>query len=393
MSKMAAEDRKRQLIRRFTKTRELLLREAPFYGSLVMNLKFGLASCGTAYTDMRYIVFDPDFMERLSDDELRFVVEHEVLHCVLLHCIRGQSLNHKVYNIACDIVVNSNILHGMGVDKFKIDGENVMHLAPNGEEGYLYTAEQVYDMLYNYRKSIDVIFKGLDSLDNHDVWRGIKDDSMLEDEWKRQLSEAGGYSSAHIPPSAREMLLDLQQPSRINWRELLHDFIQVHNDNFDYTFLPPDRRFSEYDFFLPSFSEVPEEKIENIWFCVDTSGSISNEALNMVYSEIGHAINQIGQLKGLLSFFDTSVTEPVSFSNLEELKEIQAMGGGGTSFHAIFQYLSEEMKENRPTAIIILTDGYADIPDEEEAEGIPVLWILTQSEIMIPWGISIYITG
>lgn len=388
---MAVEDKKRQLIRRFTKIREELLRESPFYGSLVMNLKFGLAPCQTAYTDMRYIVFDPKFMERLSDEELKFVVEHEVLHCVLLHCIRGGSLNHRVYNIACDIVVNSNILHGMDVDNFQIDGENVMHLAPDGKEGYLYTAEQVYDMLYDQRNSIDAIFGGLDSLDNHDVWDGIKNGPVLEDEWKKQLKNAGGYHLANIPPSAREMLLDLQKPSRISWRELLHDFIQIHNDNFDYTFLPPDRRFSSFDIFLPSFCEMPEEYIENIWFCVDTSGSISNESLNVVYSEIGHALQQVGQLKGMLSFFDTHVTKPIPFDSLEELQNIEAVGGGGTSFHAVFQYLREEIEE-KPKAIIMLTDGYADIPDEEETEGVPVLWVLTQPEVLIPWGVSVYIT-
>ena len=135
---------------------------------------------------------------------------------------------------------------------------------------------------------------------------------------------------------------------------------------------------------------MPEEYIENIWFCVDVSGSVSDESLNMVYSEIGHAIQQVGQLKGMISFFDTHVTKPLPFHSLEELQRIGAVGGGGTSFHSIFRYLKEEMEE-KPKAIIILTDGYADIPEEEEAEGVPVLWVLTQPEMLIPWGMSVYI--
>ncbi len=383
-----SEEKKRELMRRFAKIRESLLRESPFYGSLVMKLKFGLASCQTAYTDMRYIVFDPVFMERLSDEEFKFVVLHEILHCVLLHCVRAKTLNHKLYNIACDIVVNSNILQGMGAETFCVDGEEVMHLAPNGQEGYLYTAEQVYDMLCD--DVISAIFKGVGLVDNHDEWKNIKDGSRLEDEWKGELKKAGGYSNVNIPPSARDLLMDLLRPSRINWRELLHDFIQIHNDTFDYTFLPPDRRFSSYDFCLPAFHEMPEETIENLWFCVDASGSVSYEDLNMVYSEIGHAMQQVGQFHGYLSFFDTSVTKPEEFSSLEELQNIQAMGAGGTSFHAIFQYMNEQMPE-KPKAVIILTDGYAEIPEEEEACGVPVLWVLTQPEVEIGWGKSIYI--
>ena len=36
--------------------------------------------------------------------------------------------------------------------------------------------------------------------------------------------------------------------------------------------------------------------------------------------------------------------------------------------------------------IIILTDGYAPFPDEKEAMGIPVLWLLNNKDVDPPWG-------
>ena len=62
------------------------------------------------------------------------------------------------------------------------------------------------------------------------------------------------------------------------------------------------------------------------------------------------------------------------------------MGGGGTSFHVIFQYVKKYMEDQFPASIIILTDGYAPFPEESMAMGIPVLWLLNNEEVEPPWG-------
>ena len=52
-----------------------------FYGLLLMHMKYGLdAECGTAYTDGKVIRFDPKFLDELNDDELDFIMMHEILH-------------------------------------------------------------------------------------------------------------------------------------------------------------------------------------------------------------------------------------------------------------------------------------------------------------------------
>ena len=92
----------RALSRKMTDIRAGLLRDRPFYGRLLLHLQFGYAPCGTAYTDMRHIVFDPAFAESLGDEELRFVLLHELMHqCYRsrlpvirpdMHALNGQSL-------------------------------------------------------------------------------------------------------------------------------------------------------------------------------------------------------------------------------------------------------------------------------------------------------------
>ena len=59
----------------------------------------------------------------------------------------------------------------------------------------------------------------------------------------------------------------------------------------------------------------------------------------------------------------------------------------------IIEYMREHMLEKLPTAVIILTDGYAKYPREEAALGVPVLWILVaeENETPAPWGTSVYL--
>ena len=132
-----------QASRRITETRVGLVQRYPFFGKLLLRMKMRFAECGTACTDMDSILFDVDFMEKLKDAELEFVMLHEVMHCVLKHCIRGKGKVPLIYNIACDITVNSFILEILGVPEFSIGGEPVMHLAPDKAEGRLYTADKI----------------------------------------------------------------------------------------------------------------------------------------------------------------------------------------------------------------------------------------------------------
>ena len=52
----------------------------------------------------------------------------------------------------------------------------------------------------------------------------------------------------------------------------------------------------------------------------------------------------------------------------------------------IFDYVFAQMQDSLPVSIIILTDGGAPFPDEKEAQGIPVLWLLNNETSTPPWG-------
>ena len=388
---------KREVILKMTEARKQILIDYPFYGYLAMNLMLGTEPCGTAYTDMRRIVFDPDFALRLSMEEMKFVFLHEVLHCVLNHCTRGKGYDGKLFNIACDIVVNSNILFSMGIDKFLIDGEEVMHLAPNKKEGREYQAEEVYEMLLKKFDSIAGNIGAMDGLrsktDDHEIWKSIGADAVESDQWKTRAKNAGKLPSAKngLPPAVREYARLLNREGKVDWREVLRQFTQTYCDKYDYLFHPGDRRFTEYDYVVPAFSAEEEERVENIWFCVDTSASVSEKELAVIMDEIYQCIEQLPGFRGKLSYFDTTVSEPQDFEDEESLLACTPVGGGGTSFAAVFRYMKHHMAEKMPAAIVMLTDGYDTFPLESAAMDVPVLWLIINSYVEAPWGTCVHV--
>lgn len=63
------------------------------------------------------------FVKKLSSEDIEIVMQHDVLHCVLQHPLRGKGLNQLLYNMTADIVVNSNIIQSKGIDYLVVCGK------------------------------------------------------------------------------------------------------------------------------------------------------------------------------------------------------------------------------------------------------------------------------
>ena len=206
-----SEDKVKRYIRRLLLSRMRILNTHGFYGLLLMHMVYSIDEAAqTAWTDGVRIAFGPEFLDGLTDSELDFVMMHEILHVVLQHCIRGEDRDHDRMNIACDIVVNSNILLENNMDHRSITlsqwGES-MHIAPDGKEGYLYTAEQVYDMLppsppgkqpppsgfakgraKQEKADLSKMPPPGKCWDDHSQWSQYEEDDTLRDVWVQQFS-------------------------------------------------------------------------------------------------------------------------------------------------------------------------------------------------------------
>ena len=424
-----SDEKKKEYIKRLLLSRMRILCNNGFYGLLLMHMIYSIdENCETAATDGRRIFFGPKFLDELNDSELDFIMMHEILHAVLQHCLRQGDRDNEQFNIACDIVVNSNILLSENMNLKSITlkkyGES-MHLAPDGKEGYEYTAEQIYGMLppslsngkpkpaltgalgdnnddeqdgdakgsaLGRAKKIQAKNKNVKAIwDDHTRWGMDEEEEILRDVWVKRCEDACEAISIRDPSNQRGLLplfaerlfKELKKP-QTDWRTVLTDFVQ--QEIVDYSFTPPDRRFDENPFFLPDFNDK-DDLVEDILFMIDTSASMSDDMITAAYSEVKGAIDQFdGKLKGWLGFFDAAMVEPKPFTNEEEFRIIKPAGGGGTDFQIIFEYVQKHMQEKLPACIIILTDGFAPFPKEKLAGGIPVLWLLNNDEVDPPWG-------
>ena len=400
-------------IKRLLLSRMRILYNHGFYGLLLMHMIYAVSEeIETACTDGVRITFGIDFLDSLSDSELDFVMMHEILHVVLQHCFRGNVEDPEAYNIAADIVVNSNIMleNGMKASSITLSKYGIaMHVAPDGKEGHEYTAEQVYAMLPknlnkkgNNKSPGSAVGRAKKEIskeqhqpvrvwDDHSQWGKYEEDDTLRDVWVKRFEDAAEAIKIRDPSNARgllpafaERILKELKKTQTDWRTILNDFIQ--EEVVDYSFAPPDRRFDDSPFFLPDFNGK-EDRVEDILFMIDTSGSMSDDMIAAAYSEVKGAIDQFnGKLKGWLGFFDAAIIKPQPFSDENEFKIIKPAGGGGTDFQIIFEYVFHHMSDKLPASIIILSDGYAPFPQEKLAGGIPVLWLLNNEEVNPPWG-------
>ena len=364
--------------------------------------------------DNSKIYINPDYVEKLTDDELRYVLLHLIYQVILSYVEEEEYEDKELYDRAQDIVSNSYIYTSEGYNKESItldmEGGVQEHYTPDGFEACKYSVKEVYEMLNenentsgnhikekdNNEKNCKNCYEENHTMEIHDeldkvfnsaftMYAGMFSD---EQDFKPQvfpeklLCKMTGKKAGTTANNTIRTIKDLKKV-QTDWKGTLDIFLS--QDYKDYSFTPPDRRYSDSPFFLPNY--VEEESPEKILFMIDTSGSMQQEAIEAAYSEVKGAIEQFdGKLKGWLGFFDSEVKKPQPFCDEDEFLRIIPRGGGGTSFSIIFDYVRNEMIEDRPKFIVILTDGYARYPGESEAMDIPVLWLFTTDVEPPTWG-------
>ena len=408
-------EQEKRYTKKLIESRLRILCKYGFYGTLLMHMDFVLdQSIKSVSSDSKTLYFNPIFLDSLTKEELDLAMIHEVLHLSLRHNSRRKDFeNKRYYDLAADIVANSNLLKSLSKNSYddyldenniKFQGEVLPHKTPLNKEGYRFSLEQVYRYLMEdalKRCDLDDYEEDDEDEDSNDNLKNNRFDDHQK--WNEDIDELGDAQwqsyvldavetmmvressnrRGTIPEFALRMFKELKQ-AKTNWRVLLNNFIQEEVN--DYSFTPPDRRFDDNPFYLPDFND-PDEKVKDVLFMIDTSGSMSDDEITACYSEVKGAIDQFGgKLEGWLGFFDAAIVEPRRFVDEEDLEIIRPFGGGGTSFIVIFEYIRDHMKDKNISSVVILTDGYAPWPKESAAMGIPTIWLINNEESTPPWG-------
>ena len=250
---------------------------------------------------------------------------------------------------------------------------------PNAEEELLSTMDSILDLAASGAKRAQAANSSIPEYRAPQTWDAKMKEKIKTVRFEKEYAEQKAqirFADERIWQKSNHVCLD--------WRKLLDAFLQ--EEVCDYSFTPPDRRFQDGDFFLPDFNDTMIQPLK-LLFMVDTSGSVNDELLSIVYTEILSAIEQFnGMLTGILGFFDTRVYTPVPFSSVNDIRRMRPYGGGGTDFSCIFRDCRNYFGDDHLSSIVIITDGHGDFPQEAAAASIPTLWLLTDQEAKVPWG-------
>ena len=350
--------------------------------TLMRNSKFALLSgimmvgrtrvddnIPTACTNGRDERYGREFVKKLRDPELAFVVAHENAHKMYRHLTTWRKLhdeNHRLANSACDYVINL-MLKDLDPSESVIamprytDGPlkgKVMGLVDERFRGM--NAKQVFDIL---KEEDDGEGNGDgDGFDIHD-WEGAKD--MTEEEKKeleREIDQAirqGVMAQQKIAGSGaggldRE-LADLLEP-KVNWREVLRDFVKsICNSKDASSWRRVNRRFLSTGVYMPT---LIGEKVGHLVIAIDTSGSVGDDELAEFLSEVKGIAEEVNPACVDLLYWGSSVVGHETYGDGEAANIINSTrpkDGGGTSPSCVSEYLKE--KNIKPECVIILTDG------------------------------------
>ncbi len=419
--------RRNRLIEKLRRSRSRILEADTALGMLLMYLRFvAVPSIQKITTDGITVYINPDFLDKLGESEVDYLLLHQLFHILRGDLWYSGSLSMDAHHLTCDAEINKLLLEN-DLAKPSYRHLGVLHL-PEGTRSYVQTRRGSFPTAYT-AYSLHLLPKTTRSKyfpDGDDGWTGghidLEKSELLIDipefvhdrawesagssssgngdgdgdgdkgvsqnthgRWLARMSEMQSMTSASMAGKCSLLeALNLGRASApiLDWRTLLQDFLQ--EMICDYSFSPPDRRFGDFDFFLPDFNEK-DFTVKEILFMVDTSASVDLDQLACVYEEICSAVMQFnGKLEAKLGFFDTAVAEPVPFSSVRDVRAIVPRGGGGTDFFAVFEYIAGLSK--RPACIVIFSDGYAEFPLESAALGIPVLWLMDNMDVTPPWG-------
>ena len=164
--------------------RKSVIDRFPFVGSIAMGLDLvPTRDCRnpTMATDGQAIYCDIDFLNGLSTDDKVFILAHEVYHNVMLHSLRRERRDHRMFNLATDMEVN-NILRedGLSVPKDAVTSAKYGFEAGKSAEDY-------YELLMNSKpqyqktKSGQTSENGFGNADGCDSDEDFDNDDNSED--------------------------------------------------------------------------------------------------------------------------------------------------------------------------------------------------------------------
>jgi len=406
---------------RLSKTRYKIWLRFRFFAFLIEHITFIENSSDETIGVDRYArcFYNPQFLNRLSEDELIGVMCHEVLHLALKHPERGQGRDIFVggvslFNVAIDILVNYIVLkNGLKLPTCGI----IPDMADEGSINYhgcyidkieKRCVEEIYDMLKTQmiqnkekaqKESEDGDGSGNESkdgkeskeekerknrggFDSHDFSKKPGEEGSSDRPGKagKKLREVNWDSVIQVALNQAKQIgqtpagfgreFDVYQKGFINWRHVLSRIVASASPK-EYNWEQPDKRLIPFDIYIP---HVVGEQVK-VLFSIDTSGSISKDELSKYITEIISLSRSFDDVEMRILTHDVDVHDDYFVGNgsIAKIKNIALHGGGGTSHFPLYEYIKEKKYNKGNNLLVSMTDGFSQFPDKPSIDTIFVL--------------------
>ena len=361
-------------------------------GVLMIGKKTVVDGLPTARTNGRDEEYGREFIDKLTDPELRFLVLHENYHKMYRHLTTWKHLHDidaQRANMACDYVINLKLAETNA-------GKSGWIKLPDGgliDKKYLgMDSQQVFNLLDDQGgEGGGGGGGGYNPFDDHD-WEGAQELTEAEQkELAQQIDQAirqGAILASKVGSGGNRELGELLQTKQ-DWREILRDFVTTTCAGKDYsTWKRPNRKYIGMDILMPSSIS---ESMGEIVVAIDTSGSIGQNELNKFLTEVKGICDQVRPSKVRVLYWDTEVCREEVYmqDELDNLvKSTKPAGGGGTMVECVPMYMNEH--GIKPECVVVLTDGY--LGGSWGTWTVPLLWCIQNNRSAKPDnGVAIHI--
>lgn len=377
-----------------------------FAGSAISKEHLVDSSIDTAATDGVKILYNEKFFMDLPYKQRVTLICHELLHILLGHHLRMRGRDAKLWNIACDYVIN-DMLVKMGftpIDNWlhdsKYSGKSAEDiyamLKQQSKEQQEQQSNQSEQSCGSFEEPKNSQGKAMsDSELNEAKTQAEQEARKAKAQMNRRIKGIEKSESLNVSEKAKQLKQigqgfdDYQErltdfaASRINWKDVIRNFL------FDEAQTEEDEEtFNMYDMESHDFDVVMHDRSSKVFgsilFATDVSGSLSHVAPKIA-SEAFHCLEQVNDGEMLLYQISNKIHTREVITSPDQIKTIR---GGGTDFD---QFFNHELVEQDIDAkgIIFVTDGWVNTRSWVEPD-MPVLWVLTEAnthfERTVPFG-------
>jgi predicted metal-dependent peptidase len=358
-----------------------LLLDEPFYGCLALKLELiADPTIETEATDGKSIRFNPAFIESIPFEQVKHELRHEVEHNARGHQFRRGDRDPQLWNVACDYVINNDMV----AEGAKLDSSWLVDPQYKGM-----SEEQVYTKLEQQPKQKQE--EQCKTSENHGQVSDAKDTpkeckAEQQQNWQQAVLQAAQQAkqAGKLPAFAAALVEQIKNP-QIDWIAATRKFLEQTAKN-DFTWTRPSRRYITQGLYLPS---IRSEQLPPVVIYWDTSGSRwSDKQRQLAANEIASVISDARPEKTFVIYADSEVKKVDVFELGDPIK-FDPVGGGGTRFEPVFEYIEKEQLE--PCCFIGISDLDGSFP--KNAPDYPVLWVTDEKGSSAPFGDVIEVTN